>query len=117
MKKIIIMMLFLVALGIISADIIEIKTDMNFDRQDITVRILGEYNLYYPYPTYFNEQTRELTVADSGTYTVSVDGESFLDFRSLNITEWGIDLRTADYYLIEKYFDRFPHDPGTPINQ
>ncbi len=47
MKKIIIIMLVLMTVGILSAATIHIKTDMSFGQEDIYIERLGQYNQYY----------------------------------------------------------------------
>lgn len=121
MKRLLIIMLILVAIGVAFGNDriarIKIKTDMLFNRADITVKQLGPYNLYYPHPFAFDEDTREIIVGHGAVYSVLIEGESSIDFRPLSIYEQGIYMFTGNYHVIEKYFDRFPGGIDTPVTQ
>jgi len=120
MKRLLIIMLILVAIGIASADIIHFNTDLIFGPDDITLEgydnndWLGTYS---PFPINYDSNTKNLTVYDNWTYRVQVNGILPIDFGSGKIKESGIDMSYTDYYIIEKYFLRVPGDPGTPITQ
>ncbi len=123
MKKIIIIMLVLLTVGVVSADIIKIKTDLIFGADDITLEgydnndWIGIYRPISVDQENYNSSTKELTVYDNWTYKVNVVGIVPIDLGSGDIYESGIDMSYTDYYIIEKYFLRVPGDPGTPITQ
>ncbi len=113
-------MLLLVAFGIASADIIKINTDLIFNEDDIT---LEGYNIALNYPVYmrvtvnYNSALKELTVSNYWMYRITINGFTLIDHFPAQIYKSGINMRYNDYYVIEKYFDRVPGDPGTPITQ
>ena len=116
-------MLIFVAVGLVSADIIKIKTDLFFNINGITVEA---YSIYDPNPVYgivghdfwsYNDVSRELTVRDFWTYRITINGAVLMDNRPGQIIEEGIEMRFYDYYLIERWFSIKENDPGTPITQ
>ncbi len=125
MKKIIIIMLVLMTVGIALADIIQIQTDLIFNRSGINLEGFHVYennytNPYQPIPVtsdMYNHETREITVRDGWIYRIKITGITPIDLGYGEIAESGIDMRYTDYYVIEKYFAIVPGDPGTPINQ
>lgn len=117
MKKIIIIMLVLMTVGIMSAATIHIESDMHFDRDDIFIEKLGQYNQYYQYTSWtFDEMNREI-ILGPGIYHIVIDGLSGLDYDPVRIERWGIYLLQNSYITIEEYFDMAKPDPGTPITQ
>lgn len=117
MKKIIIIMLVLMTVGIMSAATIHIKTDMSFGQEDIYIERLGQYNQYYEHFIWtFNENTREISIG-AGTYNIVINGLTSLDNDPVCIERTGIYLLEDSYITIEEYFDMSKPDPGTPITQ
>lgn len=116
-------MLILVAVGVASADIIKIKTDLHFDVTDIQLWYYDWFNYSYEYKPLFidfgdyNSDTKELRVDSDWVYKIEINGITPLSRFPGRISKSGIDMRNYDYYVIEKYFDVFPEDPGTPITQ
>ncbi|MFA7057079.1 MAG: hypothetical protein WC155_05905 [Candidatus Cloacimonadales bacterium] len=120
MKRLLVIMLILVAVGVVSAATIKIKSDMSFDKCNIQLWVRGEYNLYYPLlPSKFgyNENTREITNLSAGIYHLKIDGLSSIFFRPVCIERWNMYLLEHSYVTITEYFDMSPGDPGTPIIQ
>jgi len=117
MKKIIIILLVLMTIGIVSAATIKVKTDMRFDGYDIQMWILGPYNQYYPIflgsGFQYDEVTREITNLRQGTYNLRIDGESGVFFNPVSIERTGIYLLEDSYVTITEYFDM---SPGRGVN-
>lgn len=120
-KRLLVIMLILVGVGVASAATIKIKSDLRFDRYDIQMWKLGPYNQYYKIslgPDYeYNEQTREITNLGAGIYHLKINGLSSIFFRPVYIERWNIYLLEHSYVTITEYFDMAPEDPGTPITQ
>lgn len=123
MKRLLVIMLIFVAVGLVSADIIKIKTDLFFNINGITVEA---YSIYDTNPAYgivghdfwsYNSVSRELTVRDFWTYRITINGTVLMDNRPGQIIEGDIAMRFYDYYLIERWFSIKENDPGTPITQ
>lgn len=120
MKRLLVIMLLLVAIGIVSADVIKIRTDLRLTAGDITLEGYDNYDwfgIYIPVTVNYNSTTKELTVYDNWTYRVRINGFTLIEGYPAEISESGIDMGYYDYYVIEKYFDIVPGDPGTPITQ
>ena len=116
-------MLIVVAVGVASADIIKIKTDLLFNKNDITVEA---YSIYSNDPDYgivgpnfwsFNPVSKELTVRDFWTYRITINGIVPIDNCPGQIIEEDIEMRFYDYYVIERWFSIKEDDPDAPITQ
>ena len=117
-------MMLLMAIGIVSAGTIKIITDMKYFPEDVT---LYWKNLNHgPHADYlevtnfnYNHDTREISglVEGNNLYWVIIVGDPLLNLGPCEINVKDIDFRPWNYVIIEKWFFRFPVDPGTPITQ
>ncbi|MFA7056138.1 MAG: hypothetical protein WC155_01080 [Candidatus Cloacimonadales bacterium] len=124
MKRLLVIMLILVAVGVVNAGTIKIVTDMKFYEHDITLyrKILdhGPHAQYEPMTDFFyNRENREITnlIEGNNLYWVIIKGDPLLNFGPCEISVEGIDFRSGNYVVIKKMFFLWPDDPGTPITE
>lgn len=124
-KRLLIIMLILVAVGVASAGTIKFITDMKFGENDIVLLRrnlhLGNDWGYKEIDFHYNDDLREIYNLDMGTnylYWVKIIGNPMINFGPCEINVKDINLDDyCGYYIIEKMFFHFPNDPDTPITQ
>ncbi len=113
MKKIIIMLLALLAIGIVSAKTIHIHTDMIIDNIDVyRYDHLGTCTLFNSHGT-----SKDISGLPSGVYKTVIEGKTMIDGFPVTWIEDNIWLITGDEVTIEKYYDTASGDPGTGNEQ
>ncbi len=114
MKKIIIMLLALLAIGIVSAKTIHIHTDMIID--NAVLYRYENYNILHYVRTYTGN-LHEITVDQAAVYKLEINGKTLIDGFPVKWVEDDIWLITGDEVTIEKYYDTTSGDPGTGNEQ